>query len=57
METEIVVEPSKSEPGNWYWAFVIDGDVDADGTVGSEADAKTAARLAREEWEHRNDDE
>lgn len=55
METDIVVEPSKDEPGNWYWAFIIDGGVHSDGTVGSEADAKAAARFAREEWEHRNE--
>lgn len=41
VETDIIIEPSKSDPGEWYWAFTIDGEVNADGS---------------EEWEHRNDD-
>lgn len=55
METDIIIEESKSDPGMWYWAFTIDGEVSSDGEAVSESDAKTAVRLAREEWEHRND--
>jgi hypothetical protein len=55
-ETDIVVEPSKANDGNWYWAFTVDGEVYADGEEATAADAKNKARLNREEWEHRNDD-
>ncbi len=55
METDIKVELARDGTG-WYWAFLIDGDVAADGVEGTREEALHKARLNREEWEHRNDD-
>ncbi len=53
METNIVVETAKDEPGSYYWSFTVGGEVYADGVEGSQADATRKARMVRSEWEDR----
>jgi dsRNA-specific ribonuclease len=54
METDIVIEPAKDAEGVFCWRFTIDGETYADGQETSREDAMRKARMARMEWEDRN---
>jgi hypothetical protein len=48
--SKIIVEPSKDEPGMWYWALVIDGEIHSDGTASTESVANIRAVDAWDDW-------
>jgi hypothetical protein len=49
-QAKCIVEPSKDEPGMWYWSLVIDGAIHSDGTAPSEALANTRVVDACDDW-------
>ena len=50
---KVKIERSKTNPGDWYWAVLVDGEVYADGEEGSEAAASRKAIANRNEYEGR----
>ena len=53
-DVQCVVEPSRSDPGMWYWAVKIDGEIYADGEADSEEWARHKTILNLNEWKEKN---